>query len=159
MDNTPLPQESLALYVKRIRTSLGISQTELALKAGIHLQSLGKIERAMTTKLNSKSQRGLAYALQIPSEYLDAAVRGTPIGASDSLKFCPHCWQPGTPPEEIWLLVRSQCCFLCGTRLRNSCANCNEPITSLKFRFCPYCGKTYKESNDSESQTKPPKKN
>lgn len=81
MDNTPKPQESLALYVKRIRTSLGISQTELALKAGIHLQSLGKIERAMTTKLNSKSQRGLAYALQIPSEYLDAAVRGTPIGA------------------------------------------------------------------------------
>ena len=53
MNNTPLPQESLALYVKRIRTSLGISQTELALKAGIHLQSLGKIERAMTTKLNS----------------------------------------------------------------------------------------------------------
>ena len=53
MDNTPQPQESLAEYVKRIRISLSLSQTELALKAGIHLQSLGKIERGMTTKLNN----------------------------------------------------------------------------------------------------------
>ncbi|MEH1836196.1 MAG: zinc ribbon domain-containing protein [Nostoc sp.] len=35
---------------------------------------------------------------------------------------------------------RSQFCFLCGTALGNSCTQCNEPITSLKFRFCPYCG-------------------
>ncbi|MEA5506743.1 zinc ribbon domain-containing protein [Halotia wernerae UHCC 0503] len=150
MDNTPKPQESLAEYVKRIRASLGMSQTELALKAGIHLQSLGKIERAMTTKLNSKSQRGLAVALQVPSEYLDAVVRGVPVGASDSLKFCPQCWTPGTAPEEIWLLPRSQFCFLCGTGLRNSCAQCHEPITSLKFRFCPYCGFPYKESQNQQ---------
>lgn len=149
MDNTPQPQETLAEYIKRIRTSLSLSQNDLAVKAGIHLQSLGKIERGVTTKINQKSQRGLAVALQIPPEYLDAVARGIAIVASDVLKFCPHCWQPGTPPEEIWLLVRSQCCFLCGTRLRNSCANCNEPITSLKFRFCPYCGKTYKEGSNA----------
>ncbi|TVP65812.1 MAG: zinc ribbon domain-containing protein, partial [Nodularia sp. (in: Bacteria)] len=53
---------------------------------------------------------------------------------------------PGTAPEEIWLSPRSQYCFLCGTALRNSCANCNEPVTSLKFRFCPYCGFPYKGS-------------
>jgi DNA-binding XRE family transcriptional regulator len=80
-----------------------MSQSELALKAGIHLQSLGKIERGMTTKLNSKSQRGLAIALQVPGEYLDAVVHGTPISVSNSLKFFPHCWTPGTAPEEIWL--------------------------------------------------------
>jgi DNA-binding XRE family transcriptional regulator len=61
----PSLKESLAEYVKRIRTSLSLSQTELALKAGIHLQSLGKIERGMTTKLNSKSQRGLAVAFRL----------------------------------------------------------------------------------------------
>ncbi|WP_375503556.1 zinc ribbon domain-containing protein [uncultured Nostoc sp.] len=36
-------------------------------------------------------------------------------------------------------------CFLCGTGLRNSCARCNEQITSFQFRFCPYCGFPYKE--------------
>ncbi|MEH2391863.1 MAG: zinc ribbon domain-containing protein [Nostoc sp.] len=149
MDNTPQPQESLAEYVKRIRTSLSLSQTELALKAGIHLQSLGKIERGMTTKLNSKSQRGLAVALHVPSEYLDAVARGVPVSATDVLKFCPHCWQPGTTLEDIWLSPRSKFCFLCGTGLRNSCARCNEPITSVKFRFCPYCGFPYKESVNS----------
>jgi transcriptional regulator with XRE-family HTH domain len=48
MTNTPQPQELLAEYVKRIRTSLSLSQTELALKAGIHLQSLDKIERGIS---------------------------------------------------------------------------------------------------------------
>ncbi|BBD70497.1 XRE family transcriptional regulator [Nostoc commune NIES-4072] len=155
MDNTPQPQETLSQYVKRIRTSLSLSQNDLATKAGIHLQSLGKIERGMTTKLNSKSQRGLARALQVPSEYLDAVIRGVPMSATDVLKFCPDCWTPGTTLEEIWLLPRSQFCFLCGTALRNSCAKCNEPITSLKFRFCPYCGFPYKASISSESQSQP----
>ncbi|MEH1841419.1 MAG: zinc ribbon domain-containing protein [Nostoc sp.] len=108
----------------------------------------------MTTKLNSKSQRGLAIALQIPFEYLDAVVRGVSIIPSDVIKFCPHCWTPGTGVEEIWLLPRSQFCFLCGTGLRNSCVQCNEPITSLEFRFCPYCGFPYKASKDSESQSR-----
>ncbi|WP_313937795.1 helix-turn-helix domain-containing protein [Anabaena azotica] len=58
MDNTPQSQESLAEYVKRIRNALGLSQTELANIAGIHIQSLGKIERGLTTKLNTKSHRG-----------------------------------------------------------------------------------------------------
>ncbi|MBW4428403.1 MAG: zinc ribbon domain-containing protein [Nostoc desertorum CM1-VF14] len=69
--------------------------------------------------------------------------------ASDVLKFCPHCWQVGTAVEEIWLLPRSKFCFLGGTGLGNSCVNCNEPITSLKFRFCSYCGFPYKESKNS----------
>lgn len=151
MDNTPKPQETLAEYIKRIRTSLGMSQSELSLKANIHIQSLGKIERGKTTKLNSKSQRGLALALQVPPEYLDAVSRGVPVSTSDGLKFCPQCWTPGTALEEFWLSPRSGFCFLCGTALRDSCANCNEPVMSLKFRFCPYCGFPYKESKHSTS--------
>lgn len=154
MDNTPQSQESLAEYVKRIRNALGLSQTELANIAGIHIQSLGKIERGLTTKLNTKSHRGLAIALQVPSEYLDAVSRGIPINCADRLKFCPQCWTPGTTLEDFWLSPRSLFCFLCGTALRDSCANCHEPITSLKFRFCPYCGTPYKESFDSLASTK-----
>ncbi|WP_448270300.1 hypothetical protein [Nostoc sp. DSM 114159] len=32
-------------------------------------------------------------------------------------------------------MPRSQFCFLCGTGLRNSCTQCNEPITSLTPNF------------------------
>lgn len=148
----PTPGESLADYVKRVRTSLSLTQKELAAKAGIHLQSLGKIERGRTAKLNRHSQNGLAYALQIPVEYLAAICRGTPVAASASLKFCPHCWVPGTPPESIWMEVRTKYCFLCGSQLQQRCRQCNEPITSLKHRFCPYCGTAYKLDSSPTSK-------
>jgi DNA-binding XRE family transcriptional regulator len=60
--NTPSVDESLAFYVQRMRKSLGLSQKELALKAGVHLQSIGKIERGKTTRLNQKMRSGLAIA-------------------------------------------------------------------------------------------------
>lgn len=47
--------EKLTEYVRRVRTALGMSQAQLAHKAGIHLQSVGKIESGKTTRLNSKS--------------------------------------------------------------------------------------------------------
>jgi DNA-binding XRE family transcriptional regulator len=140
----PYPQESLGEYIRRLRTGYGMSQLELATIADVHIQSLGKIERGKTTKLNHKTMRGLAYALQIPSEYLDSVVKQIPVDDNAVIKFCPCCWSPGTPPEMMWTNTRSQYCFLCGTKLRNDCANCHEPITSLKFRFCPYCGSPYK---------------
>ncbi len=143
----PNPQESLGEYIKRLRTSWGMSQIELATKADVHIQSLGKIERGKTTKLNQKTLRGLAYALQIPPEYLDSVVKHIPVQDNATIKFCPSCWSPGTPPEAMWLSVRAQYCFLCGTKLRNDCVSCHEPITSLKFRFCPYCGSQYKQKN------------
>lgn len=59
-DKTPNSGESLADYIQRLRTSIGLSQKELATKAGIHLQSLGKMERGKTAKLNRKTQNGLA---------------------------------------------------------------------------------------------------
>ncbi|MES1024810.1 helix-turn-helix transcriptional regulator [Gloeocapsa sp. BRSZ] len=45
--------------------NLKMSQAELAQQAGIHLQSIGKIESGKTMRLNSKSRVGLARALQI----------------------------------------------------------------------------------------------
>jgi transcriptional regulator with XRE-family HTH domain len=102
---SPNASEALGDYVKRMRLALGFNQKELAAIAEIHLQSLGKIERGMTTKLSSHSKSGLASALQVPVEYLEAVCRGTSIVAVSKLKFCAPCWTPGTPPDPLWMEV------------------------------------------------------
>lgn len=139
--------ESLGEYVCRLRTTLGLSQKEVAMKAGIHAQSYGKLERNKTRSLNRKTKRGLATALQIPSDYLDAVCRGTVISSTQGIRFCPQCWKPGTPPDSIWLHSQAQYCYICGMKLRDRCVSCEEQITSLKHRFCPYCGTAYQEPN------------
>ena len=143
MTSPPEPNESLASYIRRLRISTSLTQNELANRARIHLQSLGKIETGKTTRLNQKTLRGLAYALSIPVEYLSAVCKGVPVSTNRALKFCPRCWTPGTPPDPMWTEVRSLYCFACGNLLRSSCSTCNEPIMSLQFRFCPYCGQSY----------------
>jgi hypothetical protein len=134
----------------KARPKLG-SAHHLAAIAEIHLQSLGKIERGMTTKLSSHSKSGLASALQVPMEYLEAVCRGTSVVAVSKLKFCAPCWTPGTPPDPLWMEVRAKHCFLCGSKLRDSCNHCHETITSLKHRFCPFRGTPYKSEVISES--------
>lgn len=142
-EEMPRSAEGLGSYVRRQRERLGVSQKELATKAGIHPQSIGKIESNQTATLKSKTRQGLALALAIPSEYLEAACKGQTVEQIGTLKFCPHCWVPGTVPEPIWLQPRSAYCFLCGSALRSECSGCGTPITSLKHRFCPYCGARY----------------
>ncbi|MFL9458590.1 helix-turn-helix domain-containing protein [Tolypothrix bouteillei VB521301_2] len=45
---TPQPGERLAAYIKRIRDTNNMTQSDVATRAGIHLHSLGKIERGIT---------------------------------------------------------------------------------------------------------------
>ncbi|MBW4578247.1 MAG: zinc ribbon domain-containing protein [Tildeniella nuda ZEHNDER 1965/U140] len=141
----PNPEETLANYVRRVRMSLGLSQKELAGRAGVHLQSVGKIERGQTTRLKQAPKSGLAYALGVPVEYLDAVCKGVAVEAIASLKFCPRCWVPGTPPDPMWTTTRSKYCFACSSALCDRCPDCHKPVESLKFRFCPYCGQSYKK--------------
>jgi DNA-binding XRE family transcriptional regulator len=140
----PKPEELLGKYVQRQRWRLGLTQKDVATKAGIHPQSLGKLERGKTNQLNHKTRKGLAYALQVPLEYLEAICKGIPVEVDKVLNFCPQCWTPGTVPDPMWLDLRSKFCFACGTQLRHQCSRCDQPITSLKHRFCPYCGTPYK---------------
>lgn len=145
--SAPMPGESLGIYVQRLRREQGLTQKAVALKAGIHAQSFGKLERNQTTgQLNRKTKRGLAYALGIPETYLEAACQGTEVEPSRSLQFCPECWVPGTSPHPLWMHLQARHCLFCGTALRARCVSCDEPITSLKHRFCPYCGTSYKAS-------------
>jgi DNA-binding XRE family transcriptional regulator len=139
----PNADESLGQYLRRLRLHRGLSQADVVSLAGIHLQSLGKIERGRTLKLNHKTARGLAYALNIPKEYLEAVGRGVVVDIPSALKFCPSCWTVGMAPESMWLDLRAKCCFLCGMELRHRCVGCQESITSLKHRFCPFCGTSY----------------
>ena len=143
-EQVPNPGESLASYVHRQRTSLGLSQQDVAAKAGIHAQSIGKIERGHTTTLKRKTQQGLAYALGLSETYLEAVCKGLAIEETGVLKFCPQCWKPGSQPDPMWLHGQAHYCFRCGCALRHTCTECNAAITSLKHRFCPYCGTPYK---------------
>jgi DNA-binding XRE family transcriptional regulator len=140
----PNPAEPLGSYIQRVRSELGITQAELGLKAGVHVQTIRKIESGRTSRLNEKAKSGLAAALNIPQEYLDAVVKQLPIERVTILKFCPKCWTPGTTLDPMWTTVRSKYCFACATLLRDKCISCNQPVLSLKFRFCPYCGESYK---------------
>lgn len=150
-DKSPTANETLAAYVKRIRLSLGLNQRELAAMATIHLQSLGKIERGLTAKLSSHSKTGLASALQVPVEYFEAVSRGTAFEPVSTLKFCPSCWTPGNPADPLWMDVRAKFCFLCGDKLGDRCSHCQQTISSLKHRFCPFCGSPYKSKLISQS--------
>lgn len=141
----PKAQESLADYVNRQRLSLGLSRVALAERAGIHKQSLGKIERGQTLTLNRRTLSSLSLALQVPVDYLEAVARGQAGTLGPSLKFCPQCWQTGTAPDPIWTDARSEYCFMCGSELQDVCGACGEPLHSLTFRFCPHCGQPYKQ--------------
>jgi DNA-binding XRE family transcriptional regulator len=144
-EKLPQPSETLDSYIKRLRLLLHLSQQELATKAGIHLQSLGKLERGGRQRLNQKTIKGLAIALDIPSEYLEAVSQGRGIETSIIKKFCPNCWIPGTQPDQTWTLSRANNCLMCGTSLQKSCTDCGEPFTSFKHKFCSNCGIPYKQ--------------
>ena len=107
----PQPQESLENYIKRLRTRLSMSQQQLATAAGIHGQSLGKLERGKTLRLNQKTKKGLAIALNIPEEYLDAVVCGLPVEGVQKKQYCPRCWKGGTNPDPAWTLPRAKHCY------------------------------------------------
>ena len=121
-----------------------MSQRAVAEKSGVHAQSIGKIEGGHTTVLKTKTRQGLAYALDIPEAHLEAVVKGITVEETGALKFCPQCWTPGNAPDAMWLHIHANYCFRCGSGLRHRCVQCDAPITSLKHRFCPFCGTAYK---------------
>jgi DNA-binding XRE family transcriptional regulator len=143
----PHPQEILSDYVRRLRQQRSWTQVQLSEAAGVHRQTVGKIENGLSQRLNRRVRKGLALALSIPLEYLEAVCEGADVPSLIRLKFCPQCWVPGTAPESMWTDPRSHYCFGCGTELTSRCRQCKEPIGSLQFRFCPYCGTAYKPTS------------
>ena len=148
---TPKPNETIGDYIKRLREAASLSQQELAEASGIHIQSLGKLERGVTKRLNSKTAKGIAIALNIPEEYLEAVLTGKTIEGVQKKQFCPHCWRGGTNPDSAWTFPRAKYCLLCGNLLVNSCQKCHSPLTSFKHKFCPNCGTSYSHLSERKS--------
>lgn len=147
VDQQKVPQtgEPLAQYICRMRKDAKLSQQQLADLAGIHLQSLGKLERGKTHRINQKTLAGLATALSIPIEYLDAVCFGKPVSLVETKKFCPDCWTPDSEPDPTWTLHRANYCLICGSSLRSTCSKCSQPLASFTHKFCPLCGSPYKQ--------------
>jgi transcriptional regulator with XRE-family HTH domain len=138
-------EESLAHYVRRIRGLRGLSASELARRARVHVTSVLRLEAGKVSgrRMRLEVRKRLSVALQIPAEYLRAASRGESLEARPTNAVCPACWVPGTTPDVRWSLSDAKFCLLCGERLRDSCPGCAEPIL-LTGRFCPSCGKPYR---------------
>jgi len=85
-------------------------------------------------------------ALSIPQEYLQAICLGEEVKVIVAVKFCPQCWTPGTGADPMWTDVRAKYCFMCGTPLRSPKCQLWYLSSSLKYRFCPFCGFAYKNS-------------
>jgi Double zinc ribbon len=108
-----------------------------------------RVKREQQQQINQYKQLQLYY--YFPSEYLEAVGKGVAVDVPSALKFCPSCWTVGMTPESMWLDLRAKYCFLCGIELRHRCASCQEPITSLKHRFCPSCGTSYQSPSPSKA--------
>lgn len=146
----PTAGEDLAAYIKRLRLERQWTQVFLATKAGLHPQSLRKLEREGLQRLNRKTKTGLARALDIPEDYLEAALRGVAVTEIQALKFCPRCWQPGTPLEQEWSSQRAVFCFTCGEKLCDRCLDCGAAFQSSSHRFCPHCGGFYRRTQEAQ---------
>ncbi len=141
----PKPSEPLGQYIQRVCDSMRLTQLELSIRVGIHIQTIRKIESGATSRLSQKCRSGLAAALRIPQEYLHAVVKQIPLQTVTALEYCPQCWILGTALDPMWTSLRSKYCFACGKSLCSQCGSCNEPIMSLEFRFCLYCGESYEQ--------------
>jgi|GEM_PF-4801466 len=65
-DLVPQPEETLAQYVVRLRNRSKLSQIQVSQAAGIHRQSLGKIENGQTLRLNYPAASGRGIKVAFP---------------------------------------------------------------------------------------------
>lgn len=74
--------KSLAERVRFTRTRLGMTQVELAKRAGISQPTLSSIERGGTARLQDSTILGLASALEVNPQWLHSGVGTAEIGTA-----------------------------------------------------------------------------
>lgn len=67
----PEPQPGLACAVRQLRTAQGLSQEELAHRAGVHLTWIGRLESGATNPTWGTTKR-VAHGLGVPHSALAA---------------------------------------------------------------------------------------
>jgi transcriptional regulator with XRE-family HTH domain len=138
--------EPLGEYLDKVRQLRGLTIASLAKRAGVNASTLVRMKAGTTsvTRPRSAVQQRLAMALQIPVEYLQAAVKQEPFSMPLTNRVCTTCWVPGNLPDIRWSQIDARFCMRCGEQLTDKCSACSEPIF-LNGRFCPQCGKPYGE--------------
>lgn len=79
--------ESLAFRVKTAREEMGLTQPQLAKKAGISDGHLSKIETGKTTNPTRQTVKKLANALEVPEAYLLAFIEATDEEDRDDVEY------------------------------------------------------------------------
>ena len=79
--------ETLAFRVETSRNDLGLTQAELAERAGISRGHVSKIESGQVTNIRRITVEALAKALEVPASYLLAFVEVSDEGEDDVDKF------------------------------------------------------------------------
>ncbi len=137
-EKVPQPGEGLGGYCRRLRGERTLK--EVASAANLVVSSLHRIEIGETKRLKRETRMGLAIALGIPEEWLEAAAKGEVVQQVARVKICPNCWTPGTRPDEAWGLQRARYCCICAEELTDRCGNCGTAIEKWSDRFCRQCG-------------------
>ena len=75
---------------------------------GNSFTKFGQNRMGKRLKLNHETSRGLAYALNVPKDYLEAVCKGVSVEIPSALKFCPSCQMVGMVPESNWLDLRDK---------------------------------------------------
>jgi predicted ATPase/transcriptional regulator with XRE-family HTH domain len=91
MDGGPVTGETLGVLLKRLRAAAGLTQEELADRAGISARTVSDVERGLRTAVHGDTARRLASALRLHDEErvkFDAVARG----------FVDDSHQPGELP-------------------------------------------------------------
>ena len=133
------------------RRAAGLTQSELARKAGCQQSAISMFESGRPDILSEEKIQSIARILGVDPAKLPAA---TPAGASPAtLKFCPDAMCPSNTP---YLVGRRLChspslvlapsggamrCRLCGELLEASCPGCGKAASP--GAFCDSCGEPY----------------
>lgn len=138
--------------VHAARRAAGMTQSDLARKAGCQQSAISMFESGRPDCLSDEKIKSIARILELDISKLPAVAASGPVLA-DALKFCPDAMCPSNTP---YLVGRRLChspalvmasvgvatrCRLCGEVLESVCPGCGMPTSPGSF--CEACGSPY----------------
>jgi transcriptional regulator with XRE-family HTH domain len=143
--------QELIEFIRKRREELGLTQAELAKRAGIGQPYISKIESGAIRSPSHATIQALSLALGMGSDGLMDETWCIPGYAE--IGYCPNFKCPGSNYAEImsasyWKPYKTsledeegriEFCVYCGTKLLTECENCGRKIKQF-YQHCPGCG-------------------
>ena len=143
--------QDLSDAVKKRREELGLTQAEVANRAGIGQPYISKIERGIIKSPSSSTIEALAKALEMDVDTLWWTMSAEPDDGE--VGYCPKFECPGSNYYEdidplSWEPYKTSLedeegriafCVHCGTSLLAECQNCGRKMRRF-YHYCPGCG-------------------